>query len=59
MEEIRKEYEEEIKNHYKIETILMDLLRKIDQYNKEGKKYKIDLNKLEVKINDISSNKKN
>lgn len=59
MEEIRKEYEEEIRNHYKIETILMDLLRKIDQYNKEGKKYKIDLNKLEVKINDISSNKKN
>lgn len=40
--------DEEIKNHYKIETILIDLLRKIDQYNKEGIKYKIDFNMLEL-----------
>ena len=33
--------EEEIKNHWEIETKLMDLLRKIDQYNKDGIKYKI------------------
>lgn len=40
--------EEEIKNHWEIETKLIVLLKKIEQYNKDGIKYKIDFNMLEL-----------
>ena len=52
---------EETKNHYAMEIKLMDLLKKIEQYNKDGIKYKIDFNMLELEEikNDIQSDQKN
>lgn len=45
---IMENTEEEIKNHWEMEMKLMDLLKKIEQYNKDGIKYKIDFNMLEL-----------